>query len=186
MEDPKNGIWSQWQADNYHQSSPRLATYLKSKLPIGKPVIDFGCGNGYYISELAKAGFKCIGVEGFKLNNFLHDNIIITDISKPLTFGIKGSVISLEVGEHIPKEFEQNFLDNITSSCDDWLVLSWALPGQPGIGHVNCQPKEYIISEMERRGFTYSEILTEDARKNIDDNCDWFRRTLLIFGIDEQ
>ena len=90
-------------------------------------------------------------------------------------------VITLEVGEHIPKEHEQTFLDTITNSCGDKLVMSWALPGQPGIGHINCQPREYIIAEVERRGFRYLPELTEEAKQHVDDNCDWFRRTLLIF-----
>jgi len=24
--------------------------------------------------------------------------------------------------------------------CERWLVLSWAVPGQPGHGHINCRP----------------------------------------------
>jgi hypothetical protein len=185
MSSNNNGIWNQWQADCYHQSSPKLADFLSTILPKDQFVLDFGCGNAFYISELEKKGFKCAGVEGFQLNNFLHDNIIIKDISQPVNLEIIGSVISLEVGEHLPKESEQIFLDNITKHSSGIVVLSWALPGQPGVGHINCQPQDYIIEEMERRNFIFSPFTTKDARKNIDDNTDWFRRTLLIFKKDE-
>lgn len=177
----QNGIWNQWQADTYHQSSPKLAMFIQSTLHQSERVIDFGCGNAYYIGHLSNFGWECTGVEGHQLINFLHNNVLIKDLTKPIDLGFKGAVISLEVGEHIAKEFEQVFLDTITNHCDSTLFLSWALPAQPGIGHVNCQPQEYIISEIERRGFKLHKGLTSIGRDMIDDNCDWFRRTLLIF-----
>jgi SAM-dependent methyltransferase len=176
------GIWDQFTADKYHQSSPKLAAWLAGYLSKEKSVIDFGCGNAFYCAELAKLGFESVGVEGFPLNNFLHDQIAIMDLTKPFNMPIRGSVISLEVGEHLPKEFEQTFLDNITNHCSGDLVLSWALPKQPGIGHVNCLPQEYVINEVVKRGFDYYPLVTVEAREHIDDNCDWFRRTLLVFG----
>jgi hypothetical protein len=182
MSEPQNGIWNQWQADQYHQSSPKLAAWLASYLPKGTTVLDLGCGNAFYCAELSKNGFKCLGVEGYELNNFLHDNIQIRDLTKPLVFyGGYENVLSLEVGEHLPKEAEQTFLDNVCFACNNNLIISWALPGQPGVGHVNTQPASYIISEVQRRGFEHDEYVTHEARQNIDKNCDWFERTLLIF-----
>lgn len=177
------GIWDQFTADKYHQSSPKLAAYMAQILPKNQKVIDFGCGNAFYCAELAKKGFRCMGVEGFPLNNFLHDDVLIQDLTEPFTIAVTGSVISLEVAEHIDKRYEQIFLDNITGHCNGMLIVSWALPGQPGIGHINCQPKEYVCGEVCRRGFDFLEGVTDNARKNhIDKNCDWFERTLLIFN----
>ena len=182
------GVWSQWQADTYHQSSPKLAAWMANYLDRKIPIVDFGCGNAFYISELEKKGFTCMGVEGEALNNFQHKNILISNLADPATlFDVMKwapsdlNCISLEVGEHIPKEFEQIFLDTVTSGCTDFLILSWALLGQPGIGHVNCQPQEYIINEIERRGFWYMEKDTLYARDNVDENCNWFRNTILVF-----
>lgn len=176
-----NGAWDQWTADKYHASSPMLAGWLAKYLPLDENVIDFGCGNAFYVSELAAVGFNCVGVEGFKLNNFLHDQIIIKDLTEPIDLPIRGSVISLEVGEHLPKRAEQTFLDTITKHCTRHLIISWALPGQPGIGHINCQSQVYITSEIERRGFEFLPMETENARAHVDKNTDWFERTLLIF-----
>lgn len=177
-----NGIWSQWQADTYHQSSPKLAEYLSNYLNDSHNVIDFGCGNGFYIGELAKKGFNCVGVEGMKLNNFLHDQIIIKDLSQPFDLPIRGSVICLEVLEHIQKEFESTVIENITTHCNEQLVLSWALTGQPGVGHVNCVEQSYAIDRIVERGFKYLVRETEYARTQVDKNTDWFERTLLIFN----
>lgn len=177
----ENGAWTQDTADETHQSSSNLAKFLLEYLSKDRPVYDFGCGKGYYLNELAKQGFKCVGVEGFQLNNFLHDDVIVHDLSKPFDMGEQGHVISLEVGEHIPKSGEQSFLDSIARNCKGKLIFSWALPGQPGVGHVNCQPQRYIIREVERRGFKYLPDVTLQTRAIIEDNVDWFRRTLLIF-----
>ena len=176
-----NGAWTQETADAAHQSSPKLAAWIADFLSTDRPVIDLGCGIGYYVNYLRERGFEAFGIEGYKLNNFVTEFVLVRDLTKPLVFKGEPHVITLEVGEHIPKEHEQTFLDTITNSCGDKLVMSWALPGQPGIGHINCQPREYIIAEVERRGFRYLPELTEEAKQHVDDNCDWFRRTLLIF-----
>ena len=51
---------------------------------------------------------------------------------------------SLEVAEHIPLENEEAYLDNCCKLCEIGCILSWALPGQGGLGHVNEQPNEYV------------------------------------------
>lgn len=181
MSELTNGIWDQFTADKYHQSSPKLAAWLANYLPKEEHVIDFGCGNAFYLGELSKQGFKCTGVEGTKLNNFLHDNVLIHDLTQPIHLVAKGSVISLEVGEHLPKSAEQTFLNSLAEHCTKHLIISWALLNQPGIGHINTQPQEYIIDQIRGRGFKLLPYKTMEARNNIDDNCDWFTRTLLIF-----
>lgn len=181
----ETGIWSADEANKYHQNSPKLAEWLKNYLDHNEVVYDFGCGTGYYLNHLYNNDFVVHGYEGTKhIRMDCHDHFVdIVDLTSPIEeFPLGcGSVISLEVGEHLPKWAEQTFLNTITEACDTDLVISWALPSQPGIGHVNCQPKEYIVSEIERRGFKFLPEVTEDARKNIDPNCDWFERTLLVF-----
>ena len=39
--------------------------------------------------------------------------------------------------------------------------MTAALPGQGGIGHVNCQPPEFWIQTIEARGFRYRDDLTQ-------------------------
>jgi hypothetical protein len=185
MKAQNNGIWNQWQADQYHQNSPKLAKwiewFLAYKNAENDPVYDMGCGVGYYIHHLENNGFTCYGIEGFKLNNFMCSNPLIMDLTKPIEFERKGSVISLEVGEHLDKSAEQTFLNTVTNACKENLILSWAELGQPGVGHVNTQPQEYIISEVKKRGFKHNEKRTLEAREQIDECCNWFRRTLLVF-----
>ena len=184
MKELENGIWNQWQADSYHQHSANLAKFLINYLPKDKPVYDFGCGNGYYLGELEKVGFKCCGFEGTQLNNFKCKNVLVADLTKPLGVELsKGSVICLEVIEHIDKKFEQILLNTITENVAKGgkLVFSWALTGQPGIGHVNCAEQSYAIEQIEKRGFVYDKGLTLRTRLTIEENTSWFQRTLILF-----
>lgn len=183
-----NGIWDEWTANKHHQSSPKLARWLAKYLDMNTHVVDFGCGNGFYISELSGVGFRCLGIEGTNMK-FLHDNVLVADLTSPLitymvqqfTFMLGASCICLEVMEHVPKEYEQRLLDTITDSVNSKLILSWAEVNQPGIGHINCVDQSYAINEIEKRGFEFLKTNTQEARENIDDCCNWFRRTLLIF-----
>ena len=74
-------------------------------------------------------------------------------------------VISLEVAEHIPKEYEHIYLDNLFRHAKEGIVISWAWPGQKGHSHVNEKPFEYVKKLMEDKGFEYdlksSELLQE-------------------------
>lgn len=175
------GVWSQELADATHQSSDNLALFLADYLPKDKPVYDFGCGNGFYLGFLEQNGFKCTGVEGNKLNNFKCSTVVVHDLTKPVNIGEKGSVISLEIGEHLPKYAQETFTQTLLKHCDKHLILSWAEIGQPGIGHINCRSQEDVIYDLNMRGFYLKEDITAQVRSNIEENTSWFRRTLLIF-----
>lgn len=178
----ESGIWGEEEAE-HHQHSEALAKFFIAYFDKETRVYDFGCGLGYYVKHLNDARFLAWGVEGAILKGCLIPSKVIQhDLTQPFTFNNRqGNVICLEVGEHIPPQFEQQFLNSITAACSCKLVMSWALPLQGGLGHVNCQPQEYIIAEVCRRGFAYKEDLTLQVRETIEDNCDWFRMTLLIF-----
>lgn len=175
------GVWSQELADSTHQSSVNLGKFLSEYLPKEVPVYDFGCGNGYYLGVLERAGFKCVGFEGTQLNNFQCSTVRVHDLTTPVVLNEKGSVISLEVGEHLPKSAQATFMNTITENCSKHLVMSWAEIGQPGIGHINCRNIDAVIRDVERRGFYFIPGLTSKVRKTIEENASWFQRTLLIF-----
>lgn len=88
-------------------------------------------------------------------------------------------VVCLEVAEHIPKEFEQIFLENLVSHAKKAIVLSWAPPEQSGVGHVNTKKKEDVVHSMQVYGYkldeNYSKIIREAA------TLPWFKENLMIF-----
>jgi hypothetical protein len=52
-------------------------------------------------------------------------------LSKPQIFNKVDWVICLEVGEHIPKQFENILFDNMCNHATEGIIMSWAFPGQP-------------------------------------------------------
>ncbi|OJW77603.1 MAG: hypothetical protein BGO69_11935 [Bacteroidetes bacterium 46-16] len=178
-------IWDLETAKTEHQFSPKLADALVGILPADKMVLDFGCGKGSYLARLAQLGFKCIGYEGtdgiHEIADF-HNIQEGIDLSKPLDVApLNGSVLCLEVAEHIPKQYESVFLDNITGPADALLVLSWALPGQGGCGHHNEQSAEYVINTIEDRGFRYIPDSTTQLRTAGGSELWWFRKSIYVF-----
>jgi 2-polyprenyl-3-methyl-5-hydroxy-6-metoxy-1,4-benzoquinol methylase len=175
----KNGAWSKDEA-KFHQVSPKLAEWLSNYLPKEDVVIDFGCGNGYYMGYLETEEFDTIGIDGNSELDILCTYFIKHDLSEPIDLKEKGTVISFETMEHIPKEFEHIAVDNLINHCKSILIMSWASVGQPGIGHINCQNKDYVVALFEGKGFELLEDDTAEIRKNVDENCSWFERNLLI------
>lgn len=143
------------------------------------------CGLGNYLKDLQESGFlNLIGYEADPSKKKVFKNIMVKDLTIPFVLPIGGNVISLEVGEHIPKKYQDIYLDNITKNCNGYLITSWAIRGQAGFGHVNCLDNHEIIPEIEKRGFKYLEKDSMLARSVIKDNAAWFRNTILIFKKD--
>lgn len=175
----ERGIYEERDVEVGHIHSKSLCDGLSRILDRNLTVIDFGCGTGKYIDELGSLGFNTIGLDGINKDN--HPNILVVDLSTPLELGMVGNVVSLEVGEHIPKEFEDVFIDNLIRHCGEILILSWAIENQIGIGHINCQNNDYIISKFESLNFKFDEKTSKKLRSNIEDHCDYFRNTLMVF-----
>jgi hypothetical protein len=88
-------------------------------------------------------------------------------------------VFCLEVGEHIPVQYEQTFIDNVCRAAKNDIVLSWAIIGQGGDGHVNCRNNDYVINQMAIRGFTI-DIGKSNQLRNCA-NLFWFKNTVMYF-----
>lgn len=179
------GAWEKEDVANQHVFSLNLARWIGNFLPKEQPLTDMGCGFGDYLWVWDKMGFeKLVGVEGSDLEElFQYSNIMVHDLTNPIALWDKGNVVALEIGEHIPSHFMQEFLDNIcfNTAPDHHLILSWAIPGQGGHGHVHCLPNETVIKEIECRGFEFLPRETISARDCIEHTASWFRNTIMIF-----
>ena len=188
------GYWSGDNAHVHHVHSPKLAQWISNllsgkfsdgiEMPKDKRIYDFGTGLGHYLRHLEDNGFtNLVGFEGDPPVKKVFSGMWKQDLTKPISeaFADKGHVIMLEVGEHVPQEFESALIDNVSRLCRGYLVLSWAVPGQDGFGHVNCKTNEDVIEMLRLKGFIYLPTVTEDARMNVDDEAYWFRNTLMIF-----
>jgi cyclopropane fatty-acyl-phospholipid synthase-like methyltransferase len=183
----KTGYWDGETAHHHHVHSDKLSEWIINFIIEQEieTMTDFGCGLGQYCDDIeSQTMCKAIGVEGNKPKEAVFNKIHEFDLTKDLSinFGFSSDLaISLEVGEHIPKEYMTTYLDNITHHANEYLITSWAVRGQEGFGHVNCLDNHEIIPEFEKRGFELMEKETEDARSVIEDKAHWFKKTILIF-----
>lgn len=177
-------IWSLDVARRKHRHSPLLAESLLDVLPPEEPVLDLGCGVGFYLAFLSQHGYRCLGIEGtpdiLEIAEFA--NIQKADLATPLTIDWpRSSVLCLEVAEHLLPEQENQLLTTIDAYCSRCLVLSWAIPGQQGHGHRNCRTNEYVAEQMRVFHFERSAVETERLRRRIDRPTRYFRNTLQVF-----
>lgn len=179
-----SGIWTLEEAKQQHAHSEPLAKALVKYFKSVKAanIYDFGCGKGYYARAFEKAGFAVRAFEGTPTIRSIgyFQQIEFQDLTEAFTLEKKGAVLCLEVGEHIPAEHESTLLDNITRNAAGHVVLSWAVPGQGGYGHVNEREKAYIISKMTMRGWAINTHASLHLRK-FAGNCWWFQNTIMVF-----
>jgi SAM-dependent methyltransferase len=178
------GFWESANAHTHHVFCEPLGDWLVDYLKDYKdgPIYDFGCGLGSYLKKLSDNGFQNLtGFEGDPARLKQFSNIIKQDLTKPFTVPSQGNCIFLEVAEHIPAEFEEAALTNVIAACNNKLIMSWAIRGQAGFGHVNCLDNHEVIDKMTSKGFKYLEEDSMNARLINLDSAPWFKNTILIF-----
>lgn len=173
---PKNEIQS------YHHHDTNLCKFLTQYLSLvgAKTVYEFGCGKGLYSKNLIENGFDVDASDGNPNTYDITNGIsYVRDLTKKFDLPKRDVVMCLEVGEHIPKKYEQIVLDNIFMSSNNIVILSWAIKGQGGYGHVNCQDNDYIINQANLRNFTFDSKTSKYFRRA--SSLGWFKNTIMIF-----
>jgi len=159
--------------------SKTLIKYLKDNNI--KSIYDFGCGMGDYAKNIINAGITCKAFDGNPFTKELTGGVgDVLDLSVPVQLEKFDCVLSFEVGEHIPAEYEETFINNLVNNTNSKIILSWAVEGQGGTGHVNCRNNDYIINVFKNKDFEYDEESSMHLRSHIS-NAPWFRNTIMIF-----
>lgn len=183
-----NGVWDINEALGEHSFSPRLALLLCDVFAKGARITDYGCGLGFYVAFLRTRGFSVTGIEGTKNVGTLAmvDDIIEHDLTRPpLASKERSNALCLEVGEHIPAIHLPTLLDNLMSSDPKKIVISWAIPGQGGRGHVNELDNLGVLDIFKSRHYSLNSKQTRMLRDGMkDDKCWWFKNTLFVFDAD--
>jgi cyclopropane fatty-acyl-phospholipid synthase-like methyltransferase len=146
-----------------------------------KRVVDFGCGKGEYLKYFKERGLLCEGYDGNPKTSEITNGLAkVLDLAVPQDLKKKLDwVISLEVGEHIDKKYQNIFIENLILHCKRGIIISWAVPGQGGQGHCNEKSNEEVRRCFEEGGFfsdlKEERILRERAK------MDYFKKTLMVF-----
>jgi 2-polyprenyl-3-methyl-5-hydroxy-6-metoxy-1,4-benzoquinol methylase len=151
-------------------------------------VADFGCGPGWYTNTINNTNkVKCDGFDAnpntillAKQHNY-SGNFYITDLTKDVNLNNKYEwILCLEVGEHIPEKFENILIQNLHSNNTKGIILSWAIEGQDGPGHVNCKNNDYIKNKLSELNYI-NDIEIENQLRNSVTNAVWFKNTIMVF-----
>ena len=176
----ETGVWIQ---RTHHVTDVSLVSCLSNYFrKFRSSVYDLGCGAGGYSKIFKATGLDVICYDGSPNTEVITDGLCgILDLAKPLpsTIEPRDWTLCLEVGEHIPKKYEQAFIDNLAKVSKKGIVVSWAVPGQSGHGHVNCQDNEYVCNEFVRRGFRTAPYMQAQLRKAA--TFSYFKRTIMVF-----
>lgn len=146
-----------------------------------KSVVDFGCGIGAYVMQLRNRGIKADGYDGNPHTpEFTKGICQVQDLSQPFQLDKTFDwVMSLEVGEHLPQQYETIFIENLMRHAKKGILLSWAVKNQGGTGHFNEQDNDYIKAIFAKYGY----INDLEAEKKLRDKaqCCWFSHSLMVF-----
>jgi cyclopropane fatty-acyl-phospholipid synthase-like methyltransferase len=179
----QNGYWIGVEIvrDHYYDSSlgVSLTQFFKNENVLN--LADFGCGMGDYVKTLRENNINAVGFDGNPNTPELTNNLCgVFDLSLPKQFDEPFDwVMSLEVGEHLPQQFEDIFINNLHNNNKYGIILSWAVKGQGGSGHFNEQNTDYIKSKICELGYV-NDIKSENKLRK-DSSLGWFKNTIMVF-----
>jgi len=170
------------------RSAEQIVPLLSSVLPI-KSVVDFGCGQGAWLSVWQKTGAAVLGVDGHYVDqrHLLIDPRMFraADLSQHIDLGQRFDLVqSLEVAEHLPAQKASDFIGTLTGH-GTFVMFSAAVPGQGGEHHINEQPLEYWREIFRERGY----VAVDCIRPKIADNLrvqDWYRYNTILYAEKDQ
>ena len=159
----------------------RLAQWITDNLAPEK-VLDIGCGPGTYVDCFQELGVNAIGYDSdARVDGSAHL------ICKSL-FELQETadvVLCMEVAEHIDGSNNQQIVEVMANALEPGGILIWtaAKPGQGGVGHINCQTKEYwaelfASQPLERCSDIENQLI--DAMK-AGYHMGWFVQNLLVY-----
>jgi glycosyltransferase involved in cell wall biosynthesis/SAM-dependent methyltransferase len=160
----------------------RLGPCLK-RLLNPKKFLDIGCGPGMHVRVMDSLGVDSLGVElDTRATHPLIKNQSLLELHGKYTADL---VMSLEVAEHIDAQYVDSIVQNMVESIEPGGTLVWtaAHPGQGGIGHINCQPKEYWVEKFTAQGLIRDETLENEIKQEMLQgyHMGWFIMNLLVF-----
>jgi len=167
--------------DDERPFSINLAKWIKKYFK-PKEVVDIGCGSGLYVNSLRDQKIKAVG---YDINPIVEGK---KDLSKKSIFDINHKselIICLEVAEHIETKHNDEIVKSLYNNLKPGgtLIFTAAFPGQQGIGHINCQPKEYWLEKFTDIGLTRNTKAENNWEKTMskERHMGWFRINKLIF-----
>ena len=157
-----NGYWSGTDVSQLHQNftdsafATQLPRFFENEKNVNS-IIDIGCGNGVYSQGLADSGFLVNCYDGNPDTQVISNGrCAVLDFSQKVNLLFKYDwVLSLKVGKHIPKQYEDNYIHNLDTLNTKGIVMSWGgyTKAVGGKDHFNDKPDTEIIDKFEKMGY---------------------------------
>ncbi|CAF0911429.1 unnamed protein product [Brachionus calyciflorus] len=181
----ENGGWCSTisgKNSSQHVTDRELAKEISTFLS-GKSVASFGDGPGMY-REIILGFNEVKKYDAFDGAPFAEQTtnyqVKFLDLTVPIYhLETYDWIVSMEVAEHIPKEFESIYVDNLVRHAREGIIMSWAVPGQGGLSHVNEQKFDYVKELFRSKGFKHLE--QESIKMKQKSSLPWLRNNLNIF-----
>ena len=151
-----------------------------------KSVIDVGCGVGTWLSVFQAHGVEDVwGIDG----DYVDKNTLEIPKEKFLTIDLKSPfklnrqfdlVVSLEVGEHLPQECAETFVESLTQLAPV-ILFSAAIPFQGGTDHVNEQWQDYWVKNFQNKGYVSIDCIRNRVWENERVEF-WYAQNMLVFA----
>ncbi|KKR54638.1 MAG: Glycosyl transferase family 2 [Parcubacteria group bacterium GW2011_GWA2_40_23] len=159
---------------------PLIIDFLKPK-----SVVDVGCGTADFLKVFIENGVEDIlGLDGSWMDN----KAIVIPKSSFKKIDLKESIqlnrtfdlaMSLEVAEHLPKEYAQRFIDDL-SKLSPVILFSAAIPLQGGTHHINEQWQDYWKNLFAKRNFVAIDWLRPQIWNNEEVSI-WYAQNTLLY-----
>jgi len=168
------------------QRSAKEIVPLVLELIQPQQVIDVGCGLGTWLSVFKECGVEDIwGVDGHWVDKewleIPEERFLPFDLRKPFRMDRQFDlVVSLEVGEHLPSECAEIFVDSLIR-LGPVILFSAAIPFQGGTHHINEQWPEYWVEYFQEKGYLVIDCIRKKIWQN--DNVQWwYTQNILMFA----
>ena len=165
--------------------SARAAVPAIAELVRPISVLDVGCGAGTWLSVWHGLGVSdLMGIDGGVVPEEAlrvpTEQFRTVDLEPAFSLGRRFDlVMSLEVAEHLPEPAASRF---VRSLCEhgDVVVFSAAIPGQYGLGHVNCQWQSYWQALFAENGLQYDGALRARVW-GVPEIGAYYRQNMMLF-----
>lgn len=173
-------------------TDPQTDAFCEAIVEIFGPasVIDLGCGPGYYLSALARRGVSVVGFEAslaaVQMAN-ASAPVFTVDLTRPFRSNLRYDLaICFEVAEHLPERAAPILVESLCR-LGRKVLFTAAPPGQPGIDHINLQPKAFWTKQFAREGFIADVGLQERMldRLGIIGVPEWFCANFSVYAARE-
>jgi len=145
-------------------------------------VLELGAGCGCYTHFFRhNFGLNVSAYDGIPSISLLSNGLVArADLTDPPDFGMHDWVICTEVGEHIPKKWQDTLIRTVTKHARKGIMFSW--DNTPSPAHVNPQPMHKIVAEMAKHRWKLSNSETKYLKGQAGRFCcPWLASNLMVY-----